>query len=98
MKMEPDVPGYHQDPVARGVLVAMAEDRLPDLRLGYLPLGFFPVKFGHLYFASQSISLRNRRPSILPTDDYLKPNTFQRLRRSVASSGARLSNCSLCAQ
>src|SRR5208282_4195150 len=47
MQMQPDIAGDHLYPVARGVLVAVAEDRLPRLRLGDLPLGFLPVKLCH---------------------------------------------------
>jgi hypothetical protein len=45
--MQPDVARNHQNPVFGRILVAVAEDRLPRLRLDYLPLDFLKVQFGH---------------------------------------------------
>src|SRR5437016_2720715 len=46
MEVEPHVPRHHEDAVPRRVVVAVAEDGLPDLRLGDLPLDLIPSGHG----------------------------------------------------
>src|SRR5438128_5252294 len=46
VEAEPHVPRHHEDAVARRVVVAVAEDRLPHLRLGDLTLDLVPSRHG----------------------------------------------------
>src|SRR6059058_5013646 len=46
MEVEPHVPRHHEDAVPRRVVVAVAEDGLPDLRLGDLTLDLIPSGHG----------------------------------------------------
>src|SRR5437879_692417 len=47
MQMQPDVTRHHQDAVAGGIFVAVAEDGLPRLRFSDLPFNFLPVELCH---------------------------------------------------
>src|SRR4051812_13355049 len=49
MEMQPNIPRYHEDAVARGIFVAVAKDGLPRLRLHDLSFQFIPLAHSTLY-------------------------------------------------
>ena len=60
VQVQPDVARHHEDAVARRVVVAVPEDRLPDLRLGDLALDLVPLLMLDLPFRHLASRLQER--------------------------------------